>query len=304
MKMKYINDIPVQTAISAFNWTSQNPESRGERERIDYSNTLEQAHAMLLKYADTPEKLEVLESEFERFRSGYLSRTLKYLYSHSRVASSFITGGSNFPVRRMEKRNRVVDSRLAELFEYREKGLEAIKKILCPELRPIMSGDGDAIERLKNKILIAEQQQAAMKSINAAWRKYLKGDSGPLLALGLSEDGIKIMAAKIETAHSWEKKPHPGWELTNLGANIRRMKDRLEQIQESKEKPDITLKGQNATIDDCPADNRVRLTFPGKPGPDVRMRLKKGGFRWTPSLGVWQAYRNYNSLSLAKEIAS
>ena len=32
-------------------------------------------------------------------------------------------------------------------------------------------------------------------------------------------------------------------------------------------------------------------------------RLKGAGFRWTPSLGCWQAYRNHRALSVAKAIA-
>lgn len=38
--------------------------------------------------------------------------------------------------------------------------------------------------------------------------------------------------------------------------------------------------------------------------PDtVRDRLKRSGFRWTPSLGCWQAYRNDRSIRLAQEFA-
>jgi hypothetical protein len=31
--------------------------------------------------------------------------------------------------------------------------------------------------------------------------------------------------------------------------------------------------------------------------------LKAAGFRWTPTLGCWQAYRNHNALTVAREIA-
>ncbi len=33
---------------------------------------------------------------------------------------------------------------------------------------------------------------------------------------------------------------------------------------------------------------RYRLLFDGKPGPDVRAVVKRRGFRWAPSVGVWQ----------------
>jgi len=35
-------------------------------------------------------------------------------------------------------------------------------------------------------------------------------------------------------------------------------------------------------------NNRVRLTFPGKPRDDARTLLKSRGFRWSPTAGAWQ----------------
>jgi hypothetical protein len=31
----------------------------------------------------------------------------------------------------------------------------------------------------------------------------------------------------------------------------------------------------------------------------VRTKLRTHGFRWAPTLGAWQAYRNHNTLQLA-----
>lgn len=43
--------------------------------------------------------------------------------------------------------------------------------------------------------------------------------------------------------------------------------------------------------------------FPTKPDEAVRGRLKSHGFRWAPSIGAWQAYRNVRALAFAKEAA-
>jgi hypothetical protein len=81
------------------------------------------------------------------------------------------------------------------------------------------------------------------------------------------------------------------------------MKGRLVVIARNQDTPASEAQGSNATLEDCPAENRVRLTFPGKPSVDVRTQLKSSGFRWTPSLGVWQAYRNERNVSTAKQLA-
>jgi hypothetical protein len=51
------------------------------------------------------------------------------------------------------------------------------------------------------------------------------------------------------------------------------------------------------------ADNRVKLTFPGKPSDAVRSELKSSGFRWAPSEGVWQRNAGSTATYHAERIA-
>jgi hypothetical protein len=96
----------------------------------------------------------------------------------------------------------------------------------------------------------------------------------------------------------------PTFSLTNNQANIRRMRERLEKITAAKARPVETVECSNGVTleDDAPA-NRVRLYFPGKPSEAIRSELKSSGFRWAPSVGAWQAYRNHNSLATAASIS-
>lgn len=302
----FINDIPESTARMAYGGISFTPEKRAASEREGYAALMladwEHFNAMI---RTKPELRETMEAEFARYREGYRSRLIKKLHSDSRCVSSMIAGPSNFPVRRMEKRNNVAHKRLEELLEFRKRAIGAITKKLCPELRPIMAGDADAVQSLEKKIGEAERLQERMRTANATIRKYKK--QGPefqvrqLVSLGFTEQQSRTLlepdfCGRIGFAD---------YQLTNNNANIRRMKERLEVLKRDKATVATEQEGDNARVEDCPADNRIRLFFPGKPAADVRERLKSCGFRWTPSLECWQAYRNFRSrLQAYKEAAA
>lgn len=297
--MDYAAEIPASLAIGAFHGTSMMPERRGASVRNDYSNTMQAAYETLAKHAAKGGTLDMLDAEFQRYKAGYHGRTVAWLRSHSRCISSFITGPSNFPVRRAEKRNNVEHKRLTELVEFGERGLRAAIRNLRPDLRPIMAGDADAITRLEEKIVSLRAKQDRMKAINAA-HKAFKKDEKTLTESALSQQD-KDMIRHYKPAYSWEPHPFAPFQLTNNNATIRTAEKRLEQLQVAKATPEKTIDcASGLRVEDCPADNRVRLFFPGKPADEVRAKLKSNGFRWSPTIGAWQAYRNSRAMELAQ----
>jgi len=303
LQTEFASDIPRELAYRAHTGSSFVPDQRAEQVRAEYAATLARIYADLEKYATTDGLRVTLGVEFARFRDGYRKCYLAYLSSRSRIMSTMIAGPSNFPVRRMEKRNRVADKRREELTGYLERAQTAMNKAMRPELRPVMSGDADAIERLAAKITAAEKFQAAMKDSNLAIRKNAK--AGPdaqvaaLIAIGRSEGN----ARELLKPDFCGRIGFPNYELTNNNANIRRMKERLAVISANRQQEDSAIDGENARLEDCPADNRVRLFFPGKPGESVRSDLKRSGFRWSPTIGAWQAYRHPHTIAKAHEVA-
>jgi hypothetical protein len=148
-----------------------------------------------------------------------------------------------------------------------------------------------------------EANQEMMVSANLAIRKYakagLEAQKMALMDLGFDEGN----ALDLLNPSHFGSKGYARFSLSNNGATIRTLKARIESLTKIKDKPDTERVGTLATMSDCPADNRIRLLFPDKPSEEVRKVLKSHGFRWTPSLGVWQAYRKQYTYDLAVKLA-
>lgn len=157
----------------------------------------------------------------------------------------------------------------------------------------IKSSDEDAVEALESRIAVLEAAQVDRVALNKAWRK---GGEAGLVAAGLTPEKAAQVARRIADDYSWCKAPHPAYELSNANANIRRLKARLEQVKRAHQTPTTSREAAGGVrVEDDPQANRVRLHFPGKPDPETRTQLKRAGFRWAPSVGAWQAYRNWRS---------
>lgn len=71
---------------------------------------------------------EVPDSEKERYVTGFKKHFSAWLSAHSRCASSFITGRSNFDTQRAERANEIEQKRYADFLLWRERTLKAIKR--------------------------------------------------------------------------------------------------------------------------------------------------------------------------------
>lgn len=152
----------------------------------------------------------------------------------------------------------------------------------------IFSDDPDATEKIQDKITRLEKRQELMKQANKLIRK---NDRAGLQALGFSDTTI----AKLFVPDYLGRVGFPNYEITNNGANIRRLKERLTQVSARQAAPDREYKLGNITIEESPSENRIRIYYPGKPDEATRTNLKRNGFRWAPSMGAWQAYYNNSS---------
>jgi hypothetical protein len=161
-----------------------------------------------------------------------------------------------------------------------------------------ISGDNpDAINLYREKLVKLEAVQEEMKAVNKA---FAKGD-GALKALGLTDEQITKMKNGMQ---SYERKPYPAWALSNNNAEIRRVKEKIEQISrlDTVETETIVFKSGKLLVN---TDiNRVQFLFDGKPDEEIRALLKSHGFRWAPSEGSWQRQRTLNAIGTAKRLVS
>lgn len=280
-----------ELAERAFYGTSFSPEKRADQAIRDYNAQLEAMRELIFKHAG-----DEADAEFERFETRFTALYTNWLSVRSRCVSTMIAGPSNFPVRQAQKANDSESKRWQEVSEYVEKVERAIMRKYTDN-GIISSDDPQALDKLRNKLAKMEAEREEMKAVNAAWRKYdKKGDSGPLEKLGFDAGNIQKLAAEVEKAYSWEKQPYPKWMLSNLGQNIKRVKDRITQLERQSNRTNGETEFGSVRMVENADENRIQLFFPGKPDADIRSMLKSHGFRWSPRNGCWQCYFNNHGI--------
>ena len=50
-------------------------------------------------------------------------------------------------------------------------------------------------------------------------------------------------------------------------------------------------------------ENRIQVLFDEKPDEEIRKELKSNGFKWAPSISVWQRQLNENGVRALRRIA-
>ena len=210
----------------------------------------------------------------------------------ARVPSILITGGGNFPVAKKAKQNAARDRNYGEYAEI-EKLLDKIRSTG----RGGISADDDlAVEKLRKKLEGMESQQNMMKAVNVYYRKHKTLDGCPELT------EAQIEKLKVDMSRDWRKDPvpFPSYLLTNNNANMRRVRQRIEELSNRSEFAGWAFPGGEAKINE--AENRLQLLFDEKPDAGQRQVLKQAGFKWAPSQGAWQRQLNENAIRAAARI--
>lgn len=275
------DDVPYETARQAYYATSFSPDRRGKTEQAEYLRFMIAVGQEMQKLAG-PDRLEEVASELTRFKDGYLRRLLSWLNAKSRCMSSMITGPANFPVARNQKRLNTEHRLSVELMDWSKKAQAAMRRNLSP---PVV------IVPVADQVVALEKQRDLMKALNAEYRK-VKGDIDAMI---LPSEKLRE-TMKVTRESYWlgkdRYKPFEGFDLTSINGKIKRLQASVVVEARRESAPVREAMVGDIRIVDNPEADRVQAFFDGKPDAVMRDRLKKNGFRWTPSVGCWQAYRS------------
>ena len=156
--------------------------------------------------------------------------------------------------------------------------------------RSVFSDDTDAIEELEKRIAAREAQADFYKRVNAAWKKAEGADKAAKLAT-LVKAGVLTQAQAEDRAVffgrcHWEDKPFPSYASTNLRGNIRRDKERVEEVKRRQARTAEAEAAPNGVaVVDCGTSEYdgvtyVRVTFAEKPEREILDALRAAGFSW------------------------
>lgn len=264
-----------ELAGRAWNWSSHDPERRGA---LAISEHEEQLSGDL---ADMP------DDEKERYISNYKKHFSAWLSAQSRCASTAITGGSNFNVRRNDKAVNSRDKRYDEFEEWRGKALKAIAKKQEAAM-PAEQKQEEAWDELRRDLdfkLSHPYSMTAQGIYNVVATRASHGNV----------EVVEKAIAYVREHNAASPRPiiterHKFFKLADVAAENRAKKAEVA----TRESSEITFPGGRVVQNW--AENRLQIIFDEKPKSDIISELKRHGFRWAPSQGAWQRQLTNNAV--------
>lgn len=147
----------------------------------------------------------------------------------------------------------------------------------------IFSDDPDAIEALEAKASAIEAAADRCAELNRAIRREMKRGEGWLDRIGAT-DAEK--AALLRNAATWRKKPEfPAYHLSNLRANARRCRQRIEDIKRQTAQTEKAAAAGGMIVEKVGPGYEgafyAQITFEDYPGREAIDELKAAGFHWS-----------------------
>lgn len=252
----------------------------------------------------TDEQRERAEYLYNRYCSVLAEAINRDNEIGTRCPSVLICGAGNFPTRKKEKQIAAWDKNM-ENFRKADHYLNMLKRA---HTLAVKSDDPEVLDFLRAKLAGLEEAHALMVSANAYYRKNktLEGFEGiPADTMAwITRPGVYLPGGRNGDGSplAFYGKPFPTYELTNSNANIKRVKQRIETLEAVKASKSIEEEHDGYTYRENAEAMRVQLRFDGKPDDETRALLKRNGFRWAPSQGVWQRQLNDNGKYAAHRV--
>lgn len=271
-----------EKAIRAHNWTSFNPEKRGEQIISDYNQQL----------MDDLKELSakgIEDDTLKDYTARYHSLFLSWIHAKSKCASSVITGGSGFNVARANKANRSEERHYEVFQEWRVRAKKAIvRKSLH---RKTYTSE---IERYRSDLASLKLNHEKMKEANKLIAKAKK--EGIILTDYLTKE-FNIKPHMIEWTMNF------GFGLANNNSNIKRIEHRIKELEIKEERrqtqpeKEFIFEGGKVVINY--EVDRIQILFDHRPAKDELKQWKAIGlssFKWSPLNKAWQRKITNNAI--------
>jgi hypothetical protein len=168
----------------------------------------------------------------------------------------------------------------------------------------ISSDDPDAIRKLLLKLRSLMIEQEAMKAINKIVKSKKKTTPQKIeeaLQYGIPQSNAEVLVTPDRSGNLG----FASWELTNNNGNIKRIQQRIRQLQAdaNREPKTYELAGGFIVCEERPEENRIILRFPGgKPKQEIIDLVSRRGFHWSRHEQVWKRKLNGNAIYAVQAI--
>lgn len=194
-------------------------------------------------------------------------------------------------------RNRI-RSTFSRAFAHLERAQQLEQRARAAEKNTAISNDDPlAVPKLQEKIAAAKASQERAKLINSTIRKTAKKTQAEQLAALQALEMSEKTAQRMLDGDFFGHKGIAPYELTSISSNIRRMEERVKELQAKQAR----AAGPEAVTSEMHGDiclvrnaeiNRLQLVFPGKPSAETIKLLKSNGFVWSGANRAWQRQLN------------
>lgn len=283
----------LEKAENAYRWSSFDPDVRGETDIMHYERILQE------------DMRQIPEGKQDEYISAYKQKFSSLLSSLSHCASTMIAGPANFNQKRNEKANISYDNKYKEFHEWRNRFINAMKR-MKEAARPEEEKQDEAWQILKKDIgrsadIIHEIDTGKSRGYNRAlFVSSILNKVGTFANHGNVEI-VKKAVDFINEYNSKIKKPvitarNNFFDLPNVA---QRMKEKLQAVREQENK-EMTFEG--GTLVWNYEEDRLQILFNDIPEEGRRKELKSSGFRWSPRNKAWQRQLTGNAVYTAKRV--
>lgn len=155
----------------------------------------------------------------------------------------------------------------------------------------IYSTDDNALEALKERLAKQEADHEEMKKRNEYFRKNCTMVGYP----DIPEEKAKKLDEKITGSYSWEKQPHPAWQLQNSNQEIRRTKQRIKELEAENSREETTYDTDGLSFDVVENQDAKRLQIifeGGRVDNATYQKLRHLGFVFSKTNQAFQRQLN------------